>query len=315
MAKSISDTYLYNKASDYNKHIYAFISKADRINTKSAEFADVLFDIKRRKISDSLSKIIVSPNVVLALMPDSPLPKAFRTFVAKDVKDSGKVKLFIDCSQFIKFNAGYYDCTNIDWFTSYILSGMVTYIYAVAPNRLILDSTIIKEGADCFSRLFSHTIDYMYKITSVQKIKKRVDYLSAMYYQFNLLGKDVKSDSQARIVRNNAIKISNIDSKDANVVDIQLKETDFDNIDTFLSALARICELKDMKIDAFVATWIKNNGTGTIFALEYFPAFSMMLTNSYIGGYIDNQLTIEKQCGPALVVFVKQILKIGESVV
>ena len=315
MAKSLSDTYLYQKSPDYNKQIFAFISKSSRIDTRSSEFADVLFDIKRRKISDSLAKIITSDNVVLGLMEDNPLPKSFRTFVAKDVKDSNKTKLFIDCSQFITLNSGMYDCNNIDWLVSYTLSGMVSYIYALSPDKLLLNASIIHDGGVCFTRLFSHAIDYMYKITSVQVIKKKVDYMIAMYYQFNLLCKDINSESQARIVRNNAIKISEIDSKNAKVVDLQLTINDFDNLNTFLAALSRICELKDMKTDSFVSTWIKNNGTGTIFAVEYFPAFSMMLTNSYIGGYLDNQLSIEKQCGPSLVSFVKTILKIGETVV
>ena len=315
MSKPLSDTYLYSKSPDYNKLIYAFITKAERINTKGNEFSDILFDIKRRRVSNSLSKIIVSNNVVVCTMPDSPLPKAFRTFVAKDVKDNNKVKLFIDATQFIKFESGTYICTNLDWLISYILSGMVNYIYAVAPQKLLLDSSVISDGCDCFTRLFSHSIDYMYKITSVQKIKKRIDYMIAMYYSFNLLGKDVKSESQSRIVRNNASKISNIDSKDSKLVDLLLKPDDFDNIKTFLDALSRVCELKDLKIDAFVSTWIKNCGTGTIFALEYFPAFSAMLTNTYIGSYLDNQISIEKQCGPSLVSFVKTILKIGETVV
>lgn len=318
MAKSLSDTFLYGKMPDYNSQIYKFIVKSTRIDAKAAEFADVLFDIKRRRVSDSLSKIITSKNVVLAITDGvsvMPLPKALRVFVAKDPKDNGKTKLFVDCSQFIKFSNGIYDCTNIDWFVSYIIAGTTSYIYAMMPQRLLLDSSIISDGCECFMRLFSHTIDYMYKITSVQTIKKRVDYLAAMYYQFNLLCKDLTSESQVRIVKNNAIKIADIQTKDARVVDMLIQEHDFDNIDTFLKAVARICELKDMKIDAFVSIWQKNFGTGTVFGLEYFPVFSMMLTNTYIGGYLDNQITIEKQCGSAMVAFVKTILKIGDSVV
>lgn len=315
MAKSLTDTFLYGKSPDYNKQIYTFMAKANRIDTKSAEFADVLFDLKRRRVSDSLAKILTSKNVVLATYEEAPLPKTLRVFVAKDIQDKGKVKLFIDATQFIKFNSGVYDCTNIDWLVSYAIAGMVSYIYAQMPQRLLLDSSVISDGCDCFMRLFSYGIDYMYKITSVQTIKQRVDYLAGLYYQFNLLDKDLNSESQCRIAKNNAMKIANIEQKDAKVVDMQLAEHDFDNLDTFLKCVARICDLKDMKIDAFVGTWIRNTGTGAIFALEYFPAFSMMLTNTYVGGYIDNQITIEKICGNALVAFVKSILKIGESVV
>ena len=55
-------------------------------------------------------------------------------------------------------------------------------------------------------------------------------------------------------------------------------------------------------------------GTGTVFALEFFPAFSAMLTDAYVGGYINNQLTIEKIAGQSMVKFTKQILQIGDAV-
>ena len=47
MAKTLADTFLYGKSPDYNNRILQFITKSERINTKSTEFADVLFDIKR----------------------------------------------------------------------------------------------------------------------------------------------------------------------------------------------------------------------------------------------------------------------------
>ena len=315
MAKSLSDTYLYSKSPDYNKDIYRFISKANRIDTKSAEFADVLFDIKRRKLSDNLSKIITSKNVVIGITDGTGLPKPYRVFVAKDIKDGNKPKLFIDATQYIKFANGTYDCTNIDWMVSYIIAGTTSFIYAMAPQKLLLNSSIILDGCDCFARLFSYIIDGIYKTTSVQTLKKRIDYLACLYYQINLLGKDFDSESQFRNIKNYAIKISDIDTKDSKVVDILLKLEDFTNINTFVTAVGRICELKDIKLDIVMAHWMQKIGTGTYFALEYFPSFSMALTNTYVGGYLDNQLTIEKVCGPAMVAFVKTILKIGDSVV
>ena len=56
-------------------------------------------------------------------------------------------------------------------------------------------------------------------------------------------------------------------------------------------------------------------GTGTVFALELLPSFSNMLTDAYIGAYINNQKTIEKIAGTGMVEFTKTILTIGaESV-
>ena len=59
---------------------------------------------------------------------------------------------------------------------------------------------------------------------------------------------------------------------------------------------------------------MKAFGTGTIFALEFFPAFSAMMTNTYVGGYLDQQMTIEKIAGNSMVSFTKTILQIGASV-
>jgi hypothetical protein len=39
-----------------------------------------------------------------------------------------------------------------------------------------------------------------------------------------------------------------------------------------------------------------------------------MLTNTYVGGYIDQQMTIEKVAGTSMVTFSKTILQIGASV-
>lgn len=313
MAKTLADTFLYAKSPDYNNRLLQFITKAERINTKSAEFADVLFDIKRRRISDSLSKIATSDSVVIGIY-DTPLPKAFRVFVAKDIKDGSKPKVFIDGTDFIKYRNGTYDCLEINWLISYLIAGMTMFIYKMKPQKLLLDSSVISDGCDCFVRLFSYTVDRIYKITSVQTLKKRIDYTIALYYYINILEKDFNTESQFRTIRNNAIKITGIETREASIVDMQIQESDFTDLNAFIMALGRIYSLKDFKIDVFVSMWIKAFGPGTPFALEYFPSFAMMLTNTYIGGYLDNQNTIEKITAPAMVVFVKTLLKIGESV-
>ena len=55
-------------------------------------------------------------------------------------------------------------------------------------------------------------------------------------------------------------------------------------------------------------------GIGTAFALEFFPAFSAMLTDAYVGCYINNQKTIEKIVGRDMTEYTKTILRIGDGV-
>lgn len=314
MAKTYADSFLYKKSIDYGKEMYKFIVGANRIDTKSSEFEDILFDVKRRKVSDKLAKVITSENVVIGI-GDKSLPKAFRVFVAQDIKTDKKYKVFIDATDFIKYGNGAYVCSELNWLISYTIAGITAFVFKLREPKLTMDSSIILDGGYCFIAMLSYTIDRIYKITSVQQIKKRIDYACALYYQVNLLCKDSYSESQFKGIKNYAMRISDIDDTEARIVDIMLKQEDLENIDSFIKALGRMFNLKDIKIDAILSTWLKSFGTGTIFALEYFPAFAMVMTNTYIGGYIDNQITIEKVCSKSLPKFCKTILEIAEEVV
>ena len=313
MAKTYSQTYLFSQYGEYEKKIYEFIINAERIDTKSAEFDDILYDIKRRKISDHLAKIITSDNVVVGINPSGrALPKAFKAFVASDVKDGNKVKVFIDVTECVVYKNGVYVCNKLDWLVSYIINAMTSYIYVKAENKLLGNASILKDGCDAWVRCFSYIIDRMYKISTVPQIKRRVDYLAAIYYQTNIIGKDIDKNEDS--IKANAIRISNIESSDARVVDMMIEDGDFNNIDTFVKALGRIIQLKDIKTSNIVSYWMNAFGPGTVFALEYFPAFSAMMTNTYVGAYLDQQMTIEKIAGSSMIKFSKTILQIGASV-
>lgn len=311
--KKLDDTFIYNisEGSKYNDRIFKFITRGIRINTSAPEFRDISFDIRRRKISDMITKALFSHNVVLAIGPE-PLPKPLKAFSAKDPKEDGKQKLFIDVMDFIKIKNGVYECNNLDWLISYLISGIVAYIYSLKPDVLLLDQVINSKGIDCFARLFSYIIDRIAKITSVPVLKMKIDYLAAMYYQINILQKEHKSESGFTTVRNNAIKSSNITDMDARSVDILLQENDFDNIDTFIKAIIRMFSI-NITTTAVIAIWMQAFQTGTQFALEFFPAFSAMMTHTYVNSFLVNQNLIEKICGTDMIIFSKQIFKIAEG--
>lgn len=312
MAKTYAQTYLFNQYSDYEKKVYEFIVNAERIDTKSQEFADILYDIKRRKISDHLAKIITSDNVVIGINNGKALPKAFKAFVAADVKDGGKVKVFIDATDCIVYKNGVYICNKLDWLVSYVINAMTAYIYIKAENKLLGNASVLKDGCDAWVRCFSYIIDRMYKISTVPQLYNRVNYLAAVYYQVAIMCKNLNKNQDS--IMANAIRVSNIDPNDAKMMNMLVKESDFTNIDTFVKALGRIMQLKDIKTGNIVSFWMNAFGPGTIFALEYLPAFSAMMTNTYVGAYLDQQMTIEKIAGQSMIKFSKTILQIGESV-
>ena len=314
MAKTYSNTYLYRKYSEYDKKLFGFIMNAERIDVNSKEFEDLIYDIKRRKISDALIKVLKSNNVVLGIQQGSSLPKAFKVFVAKDIKeDKNAQKVFIDVSDCIYLKDGVYVCNHIDWVISYLINAMTSFIYAKAENKLVNNTSIIKDGGEAFVNCFSYIIDRIYKISTVQSLRKRVEYIAALYYQINILGKDYSKYYDS--IKATAMKLSDIEVKDARVVDVMLEESMFLDINSLVESLNRIFKFKDLSVSLILEKWMQAFGTGTIFALEYFPAFSAMLTNTYVGGYIDQQLSIEKVTGQSMVRFTKSIIQIGASVV
>ena len=314
MAKNFSDTYLYRKYPEYDKKLFQFIMNADRIDTTSEEFEDVLYDVKRRKISDSISKVLQSPNTIIAIQPGKALPKALKVFVAKDIKeDKTKDKVFIDTSDCIFLKNGKYICNHPDWIISYAINAMVSLIYAKMPNKFTNNSSVVKDGGEAFVKCFSYILDRIYKISTIQQLRKRVEYMIALYYQINLLDKDYSKYQDS--IKVTAMRIADAENKDAQIVDIMLEESDFLDINHFIDALNRIFKFKDLTYTVIIDKWMQAFGTGTVFALEFFPAFSMMMTNTYVGGYIDQQMTIEKVAGQSMVKFVKTILEIGASVV
>jgi hypothetical protein len=290
--------------------------KAERIDQNLPEFEDIVYEVKKRQISPAIIKVLKSPNVVLMTNP-KPLSKAFKVFCAKDIKYNKDLRVFIDVSGIITMdeNAGKYICNrnNIDIFISYLVSAMTTYIY-YAPkgtDRLVNNAKIRSIGAKAFAELFSHIVDYLCKISTISGSKNKSNYMAATYYLVNIIGMDQNSEATKSIAR----KTADISEREAEIIDLQTKRDAYLNIKFFVDNVSDILHLNKMSLDNVIERWMYIYGTGTIFSLELFPSFSSMLTDAYVGAYINNQKTIEKIAGQSMVEFTKQILAIGaESV-
>ena len=87
------------------------------------------------------------------------------------------------------------------------------------------------------------------------------------------------------------------------------------NINYFIKDCGDILKLPNMAIDIILDRWMKMYGVGTALALELYPSLASMITNAYVGCYINQQKSIEKICGRTMVEFSKDILRIGEGAV
>lgn len=312
MAKSYAATYLYSKYSEYEKQIFSFIMSGIEIDKKTSDFDDIRYEVKKRQISNSLVKVLDDKDVIL-IINEIPLPKSFKVFCAKDLKGpkKDKMKIFIDCSNIIKRDksSGRYYCkgNDIDIFISYLVSAMTTFIYYADESRISNNSNVRTVGAKAFSSLFTHVVDYVCKISAIPSSKSKCIYLSSLYYLSNILGCDHTSDRYRAIAK----KISGLSDREAGIVDIQLKAESMLNIKFFIETLADVLHLNKLTLDVIVERWMTIYGTGTVFSLEMFPVFASMITDAYVGAYLNNQKTIEKITGTSMNEFTKTLLSIG----
>lgn len=310
--KTYDSTYLYTKV-DYERRIIEYMATSDEVDKKSEMFADVLFDVKRRQVTNSLITVLNSEKVIL-LTGTKPLPKSFKVFMSKDIRKGadGERRVFIDVSEIMKVDHGVYKCNNIDILIAYLVQAMITVIYNSDPRRIISNSAIIQNGSEAFVDLVMYVIDHL-KVNGFGIIRPKLMYVTVLYYNTTILGRELNETTKAL-----AAKISKITPRDKEITELGLNmnEANFSDrlkdVNTFVNLISEMTKTTELSVDAFVEKWIYLYGPSTHFATELFLPFSAMLTNTYCGVYLNNQKTIEKIVGGTnLVQFVNAIFKIG----
>lgn len=312
MAKTLGQTYLFNSFKKYEEKLFKAMMSYDRIDKESPEFEEILDSISKRKTSDNMVKALKSPNIVLMYNGD-PLDKALKVFAGVDHKSgyTQKTKVFIDCSNIIILNGSKFVCRDINQLLAYIFDAMVTYTYYAAEEKIVNVHELTLLGTNIFSKLFSYIIDYIYKVNSYGGYRYTCMYLASLYYQVNILGKDLNSES----VQSVAKKVSSLSDSQANVIMIDLEPENFLNIKTFIEITAEVLHQPTLGLDSVIAKWMHIFGTSTVFALEYYPSFSAMITDACTDAYLNNKNTIEKVVGARLMAdYYNKIINIEERI-
>lgn len=310
--KKFNETYLYKTVPDYGKDIHGLIIKGKRIDKSNESFNDIKYEVKRKNVDSTLTKLLESDRIVLVI-PSKSLPKSFRIITAKDIRTDKKLKVFIDCSGCIEFDGtGYKFIDNgntINIFISYLIAARTAFISEVKPNLLLTNTRLTQSGTATFAALVNYVVDYIGKVNINTEIRNKSLYLASTYYQVNLLGKDIDSKS----VRTIAMKISGVSETQANIIELDFEQDSFDDIEKFIKLMADSLHVKGLTIDSFIEKWMFLYGPGTIFALELFPYFAQMISDAYIGAYINNQKTIEKVAKQNMIEFTKTLIDIGSD--
>lgn len=307
--KNYDQSFLYGKG-EYGKSLMEFIIRSERVDKSDPGFEDIRYMVKRNQYTACLSALLEKPNVVL-MINTQPMPRAFKVFAAKDIKEDKLTKVFIDVSEIIKYQNNKYVLKNrdVDILISYLACALNTYMYYSNAQVLLNNTTMLNAGAQAFSKLTANIIDYM-RIGGVDKIRNKVAYIASMYYQLNILN---KSDTPSTYQR--AIKISGLSTREAEVLDVMVPLSSYENIETFVQAIAKVLRVEnELKLDNFIDKWLFLYGSGTQFATEMYIAFANMLINAYVGAYINNQKQIEKFVGRDMVDFTNMLFKLGSDV-
>lgn len=307
MAKTLGETYLFNKY-DYNKKLVEYIMTNNPIDAKSDEFADIMFDIKRQNVGVSITNVAESNNIKL-MYGNYRLPGYFKVFAAKDIKGKDKkaIKVYIDCTDLLKIDGGKYYCRNIDVLISYLINAMTTLIYHVDERRILSNADLTLSGAGAYATLFTHIVDYVFKISVNPELKAKCKYLAAMFYCEYVLGKE-ESPTVTAVAR----KVAGITEREERVININCNIDSYKDLNHFIDTINKVLKI-NLSLDILVDKWMFVFGPSTIFGLEYFPSFAAALTDAYCGGYINNQKTIEKIIGKEMVSFTKGIFTIGAN--
>lgn len=310
VAKNYSDSYLYINGG-YERYLIKFLKESEEIDIKDQRFEEILHDVKRRQVTSSLFKVLSSDNVIL-LRSETPLPSAFKITAARDIRNNGngRLKVFIDVSEIIKLDSksGVYVCSgnHIDVFIAYLVSAMTYMIYYVDGKRLVNNANIFNDGMECFVNLINYLMGYL-KIGVYSNNKEKLAFISSAYYQNAIMGRQNEDT-----IRDIAAKVSKMPDRlvDGIITSIDM-DRDFLNVNTFVNFMKNYFHIEDLKIELFVDKWVYLFGSGTQFASELFPAYATMLTNTYCGVFLNNQRTIESQCGNSMVNFTAGIFKVG----
>lgn len=310
--KPMNNSYLYSKT-NASKKMYEVVIESERIDVDSPEFKDIKYDIKRNQYTSVLVRLLENKNIVL-IKNNKPMPRAFKTFAFLDVKEnsqSKQIKVFIDVSEIVVKQNSKYQIKSTDFvkLIAHLVSALGILIYYGKPEALVNNARLIDAGTYCYSKLFTNIIDYL-RIGSVDKIREKVLYMSSLFYQINVLNKGT-SDS----ILSRAEKISGLTKRETDLVYSQMDTHCFDDINMFIKTVTHVLYTDNLNIDIFIDKWTFLYGVATQFAPEIYTSFNTMITNTYVGAYLNNQQTIEKLVNRNMVEYTKILFEIGDGLI
>ena len=227
----------------------------------------------------------------------------------EDVLVGAPLKVFVNVSSCMSEDG---KLNNPEYLVAYLTSAIVNLMYYKMPEKLF-NGDLASNGADCFCKLLTYVVDYMCKISVMSNTKNKCQYLAYKYFYNNIAvvygDKRESITGFSKSLRDKAIRYAEISEREAAILDNLVRDSEMNDIKSFIEALSDCLKLPNLNIDNFTERWMYLlGGPTTAFGLEYFPNFSAIMTDAYTGAYLNNQKTIEKICGQSMVAYTKYLL-------
>lgn len=282
------------------------LEEVNKVKEPTGETKLSIPTIKGKKNKKDVEVVQSSANIVYDM---NPIPYSNPPFCFKeDVMVGAPLKVFVNVDRCMDQNDR---LKEPEILISLLTTALVNLLYYKMPDKLF-NFQLLDFGSACFRKLFCHVLDIMAKISVMDGVKSKCEYISSKYFHTNIActyegGKPTSSFSTS--VRSRAIKDAEISEKEATIIDAVIEEEDYTNIKTLIEAMSDYLKLPSLSIDNFLEKWMYMfGGPQTAFGLEYYPSFATIITDAYNGCYLNNQKTIEKVCGNDMVGFTKGIL-------
>ena len=322
--KKFSDSYLYQKA-DYGRDIYKYLMQAERIDKSSAAFADIVYEVKMRQISSVILKVLLSNRVVL-MLDKKGMSRAFKVMLAKDLKSSDKESrlVYVDCTGIIEYKNGKYSCSNIKALISYLIEAMTYVIFFNITEKIWNDTILVQSSTEAFVDMMLYVLGYLKFPVTYEDNKERASFVLAEYFLFNILERRSNTDANIGVAK----KVSKLPDRTCTYLHTTFADIYNNpkaNIREFLQVFVKhfleydpddILDKKDnsiLNVDVLVQRWMYAFGSGTFLGLELFVPFASILSDAYIGAYLNQQNTIQKVVDKNMVKFVNELLRVGSE--
>lgn len=178
-------------------------------------------------------------------------------------------------------------------------------------NAVSMNQTICKLGAEIYSKIFTKVLDRMFAINLDVNKTDILKFKSAEFFLKNVLGKTNENNIHniAYACTSGETSLNYLNQFDSIFTDSN--GTAYKSFENFIEALSEKVEgLGELNLRSYLDNYMRMYGVSTLFALEYFPAFTHMISSMVIGAHLNAEHVIENLVGRLADKFIVELCNI-----